>query len=235
MHGKRTGANVTYNTSLPVIFGVKRYADALWKVAKSRNVHVNLRTALIEVRPEKNEAVFQNLDKLDEKFTMQYSLLHAVPPMVTPAPLKQNKELSNNMGFLTLNQSTLQHTKYANVFGIGDCTDTPNSKTAAAVAAQSGVVYQHMRAFLDGKPLTYCYDGYASCPLVTSAGKCILAEFDYSLQPLETFPIRQDRESYLMYVFKKELLPFIYWNLMLKGYWNGPAIVRKMLHLGLSK
>lgn len=91
-----------------------------------------------------------------------------------------------------------------------------------------------MRAVLDGKPLSLAYDGYASCPLVTGAGKCILAEFDYNLQPLETFPIRQDREMYIMYLFKKELMPFLYWNLMMRGYWNGPAIVRKLLHLGMK-
>ncbi|GJQ81408.1 hypothetical protein Trydic_g18273 [Trypoxylus dichotomus] len=234
-NGKRSNAKVTYNTSLPVIFGVKQYADALWKVAKSRNINVNLRTCLVEVHPQKNEAIFQNLDKPDEKFAVKYSVLHAVPPMGTPNALKANKDIANNMGFLTVDKLTLQHTKYPNIFGIGDCTDSPNSKTAAAVAAQCRIVYRHMRATLEGKPLTYAYDGYASCPLVTGAGKCILAEFDYSLQPLETFPIRQDREMYIMYLFKKELMPFLYWNLMLKGYWNGPAIVRKMLHLGLSK
>lgn len=76
--GKRSAANVTYNTSLPVIFGVKRYADALWKVAKERNVNVNLRTCLVEVKPEKNEAVFQNLDKPEEKFTKQVCIINTI-------------------------------------------------------------------------------------------------------------------------------------------------------------
>lgn len=60
-------------------------------------------------------------------------MLHAVPPMGTPTPLKTNKDLANDMGFLTVDKSTLQHTRYPNIFGIGDCTDSPNSKTAAAV------------------------------------------------------------------------------------------------------
>lgn len=55
-----------YNTSLPVIFGVKKYADALWEVCNSRDVHVNLSTNLIQVRPSENEAVFQSLDKPDK-------------------------------------------------------------------------------------------------------------------------------------------------------------------------
>ena len=40
-----------YNTALPVIFGVKHYADALWKVVEKRNLKVNLRTNLVEVLP----------------------------------------------------------------------------------------------------------------------------------------------------------------------------------------
>ena len=39
------------------------------------------------------------------------------------------------------------------------------------------------------------YDGYTSCPLVTSYGKCILAEFDYGAQPLETMPLNQGKVS----------------------------------------
>ncbi|CAF4347159.1 unnamed protein product, partial [Rotaria magnacalcarata] len=30
------------------------------------------------------------------------------------------------------------------------------------------------------------YDGYTSCPLVTGYNKCILAEFDFDGNPLET-------------------------------------------------
>lgn len=60
------------------------------------------------------------------------------------------------------------------------------------------------------------YNGYASCPLVTGPGKCIMAEFDYNLQPLETFPVNQKNELWIMYFMKKELFPFLYWNFMLK-------------------
>lgn len=69
--GKRDKISVTYNTSLPVIFGVKKYADALWKICKERNINVNTRTNLISVNPEKKEAIFENLDKPDEKTTFQ--------------------------------------------------------------------------------------------------------------------------------------------------------------------
>lgn len=51
-----------FNTSLGVIFGVKKYADALQKVIRERNITVNFRHELIEVKPESKEAVFKLLD-----------------------------------------------------------------------------------------------------------------------------------------------------------------------------
>jgi hypothetical protein len=65
------------------------------------------------------------------------------------------------------------------------------------------------------EPSTF-YNGYSSCPLVTAPGKCILAEFDYNLTPQETFPVDQSKERFVMYLLKKDVFPFIYWNLMLK-------------------
>lgn len=59
---KRNGTKVIYNTSLPVIFGVKKYADALWEVVKDRKIDVNLRTNLVEILPGGRQAVFENLD-----------------------------------------------------------------------------------------------------------------------------------------------------------------------------
>lgn len=68
---------------------------------------------------------------------IQYELLHVAPPMGPPMVLKQNKELTNEAGYLDVNKDTLQHTRYPNIFGIGDCTSTPNSKTAASVGNSS--------------------------------------------------------------------------------------------------
>lgn len=75
------------------------------------------------------------------------------------------------------------------------------------------------------------YDGYASCPLVTGYNSCILAEFDYTMKPLETFPFRQDKERRSMFYMKKDLMPALYWDGLLRGYWNGPAMMRKMMGL----
>lgn len=230
---KRQNANVTYNSSLPVIFGVKHYADQLWKIVEKRNINVNLRTNLIEVLPEKNQAVFQNLDKPEEKFTTDYEFLHVTPPMSAPDALSACKDLVTDTGFVNVDKDTLQHLNYSNVFAIGDCSASPNSKTAASVAAQSKVVYKNMIAVMNGVRPGQVFDGYASCPLVTGYNTCILAEFDYSLTPLETFPIDQSKERISMFYMKKDIMPPLYWHLLLNGMWNGPGFARKLMHFKL--
>jgi sulfide:quinone oxidoreductase len=64
-------------------------------------------------------------------------MLHVVPPMRAPDVLKSCQALTDAAGFLDVNKETLQHVRYSNVFGIGDCTNVPTSKTAAAVGKTS--------------------------------------------------------------------------------------------------
>ncbi|VDP69636.1 unnamed protein product [Echinostoma caproni] len=79
------------------------------------------------------------------------------------------------------------------------------------------------------------YDGYTACPLVTSYSRGIMAEFDYSCQPLETLPLDQSKERYIHYFMKAVLMPPLYWDWFVHGYWSGPKVLRKILHLGFSK
>ena len=72
--GKRSKANIIFNTSLGAIFGVKKYADALQKIIQERTLTVNYKQNLLEVRADKQEAVFENLDKLGETQVISVSV-----------------------------------------------------------------------------------------------------------------------------------------------------------------
>ena len=72
-------------------------------------------------------------------------------------------------------------------------------------------------SFFAQQELEAKYDGYASCPLVTGYGSCILAEFDYEGNPAESFPFDQAQERFSMYMLKAYGLPKLYWHGMLKG------------------
>ena len=133
---------------------------------------------------------------------------------------------------MTYTRETFQHVKYPNVFSLGDCSNLPVSKTLAAVGSQSGVLRKNLRSALKGAPLESKYAGYASCPLITGSNKCILAEFDYSGMPRETFPVDQGNERRSMYAMKATVMPQIYWKMVLDGVWDGPETYRKIMHLG---
>ncbi|XP_035226021.1 sulfide:quinone oxidoreductase, mitochondrial-like [Stegodyphus dumicola] len=234
--GKRADANIIFNTALPTIFSCPKYAAALREVAKSKNITVNYFHSLVEVKADSKEAVFAKLNEKGKTIGTEifpYEMLHVVPPMIAPSVIA-NSPLADPTGFMDVHQNTLQSMKFPNVFGIGDCINVPTSKTAAAVAAQCGVLTKNIKQVFKGKEIDHRYFGYTACPLVTGYNKGIMAEFNYKLEAVETLPINQAKERYISYYMKKDLMPFIYWNLMLKGLWPGPGPVRKLLHLGFS-
>jgi len=233
---KGVEANIQYRSSLAVLFGVKKYADALWEVVKGRGINVHLRQHLVEIKPETKEAVFENLDT-KELESVNYEMIHVTPPMNTPEALYNNKDLADAGGFLNVKKETLQHNKYPNIFGIGDCTSVPTAKTAAAVAAQLGIMRKNLGAAISGSStMPGVYEGYTSCPLVTGKNSCILAEFDFQAppQPLETFPVNQAKERWTMFQLKAHLMPSLYWHGLVKGWWEGPGVFRKIFRLGMN-
>ena len=93
-----------------------------------------------------------------------------------------------------------------------------NSKTGAAVRSQAPVVVSNLLAVIDGKEPQAQYQGYSSCPLTTARNKMLLAEFDYTLTPKPSIPmINTIKERRDMWYLKRYGLPFMYWNMMLKG------------------
>lgn len=134
------------------------------------------------------------------------------PPQAAPKVLKP---FGDAAGFVDVDKHTMQSKKYANVFALGDCSNAPTSKTAAAVSSQSLVVSENLLALVNGKEMERKYDGYTSCPLVTSYKSVILAEFDYDLKPTETFFFDQGKERYSMFLMKRDIIPQIYWHMLL--------------------
>lgn len=148
------------------------------------------------------------------------------PHMSAPTFLR-NSPISDAAGWVDVDKHTLKSTKYDNIFGLGDCTNTPNSKTAAAVTSQAPVVVHNIERSIDKLPLDGMYSGYASCPLVIARNKVMLAEFGYGGKLAETFgpdgkfPHRllgTDGEiPHRFFFFLKEtVFPYVYWNLWSK-------------------
>lgn len=213
--GVRKNVNVKFVKAGPGIFAVKKYAESLTKVADRKNIERVWQTELIALRPDQKEAVFKNLETAEET-VMSYEMIHVTPPMSAPAFIA-NSPLAAENGWVEVNKETTQHTRFDNVFALGDCSNLPTSKTGAAIRKQGPVTVANVLAYLGGKEMSKKYDGYTSCPLVTGYGSLILAEFDYDKQPMESFPFDQSKERYSMYALKAYGLPLMYWHGMLKG------------------
>lgn len=56
-----------FNTSLERIFGVQKYANALSRIVRERDIQLNFKRNLIEIRPETKEAIFEVLDDLQSE------------------------------------------------------------------------------------------------------------------------------------------------------------------------
>lgn len=203
----------------PGMFGVPVFAKELDRVAKGYGIEVQFNSEVIEVDPGRREALVKD-SKNDTKDTIAYDVMHLVPPQSAPDWVKQTPlaDPDNPAGYVQVDKHTMQHTRYPNVFSLGDAGSTPNSKTGAAIRKQAPVVVENLRAVMAGKTPTASYGGYASCPLTTARNKMLLAEFDYTMEPKPSFPLMDTtKERKDMWLLKKYGLPALYWNLMLKG------------------
>ncbi len=221
--GVRKRARLTFATAGSVIFGVKGFRETLQRVVERKDIHPRFKHDLIEIRPETKEAVFRVLGEEGKTVLLPYDFLHVSPPMSAPDFIKRSKlayQEGDLKGWLKVDKHTLQHLDYPNVFGAGDVAGLPTAKTGAAVRKQAPVLVRNLLAVMSGKRLgseAAAYDGYSSCPLLTGYGKMVLAEFAYGNEPAPSLPIDTTKERYSMYLLKLYGLPFLYWNLMLKG------------------
>jgi len=213
--GVRDKIDVTFTLAGPRIFAVDQYAKVLEQVVQQRNIHTRFRLNLVEIRAASKEAVYRHMDS-GEETVIKYDMIHVTPPMGPPDFVAQS-ELAGEGGWVEVDKFTLQHTRFANVFGIGDASNLPTSKTAAAIRKQAPVLVHNLIAKMNDRPLDAAYDGYTSCPVVTGYDSLVLAEFDYSQKPAETFSFDQGKERFSMFMLKKYALPALYWHGMLRG------------------
>lgn len=218
-NGVRDRATIRFCTALGGIFPVPLYAERLLQVVERRQLTVNFKHNLKAIHGK--EAVFDvTTDEGVTEAVIPFDLLHVTPPMGPPDFIKTSPLAAQEgpaKGWVDVNKTTLQHNVYANVFSLGDASSLPTSKTAAAVRRQAPVVVQNLLALIAAQSLSGSYNGYTCCPLITDYGKVIMAEFDYRNLPLSTFPIDPREERYSMWIVKRHVLPWVYWNRMLKG------------------
>lgn len=201
------------------VFAVPTYNDFVLKRWQEQQVGFFDQRVLTGLDAPNRTAFFAHADGSQSRES--YDFIHLVPPMSAPDVVKASDLVWHDGPFagnwLEVDQYSLQHRRYANVFGVGDVIGTPFGKTAASVKMQAPVAERNILAFLSGQALPARYNGYTSCPLITSIGRAILSEFGYEGKLMPSFGfISPTEESWLVWMMKEQMLQPAY-NAMLHG------------------
>lgn len=216
--GKLGAAKVAFHNAGAVLFGVKEFVPPLMRYVERYGAALNFGSNLKKVDGPNRRAWFEQKDADGKPRLVElgFDFLHVCPPQTAPDFIKASP-LADQAGWVDVDQATMQHKRYPNVFGLGDAASTPNAKTAAAVRKQSPVVVRNLLNALDGKAPDAVYDGYGSCPLTVELGRVVLAEFGYGGKLLPTFPLDPTKPRRIWWLLKAKLLPFLYWDVLLRG------------------
>jgi sulfide:quinone oxidoreductase len=221
-HSLINNVDISFYNAGAVLFGVKDYVPALQSYMDKYKADVHFSHKLIKVDGEKKLAWFETTDADGNVKTVEtaFDMLHVCPPQTAPDFIR-NSPLADDAGWIDVDPGTLQHKKFANIWGLGDAANTTNAKTAAAVRKQVPVVAANIVADIKGQPQQYHYDGYGSCPLTVERGKIVLAEFAYGGKLMPTLPVWMldgTKPTSMAWHMKKSMLPALYWHGMLKGH-----------------
>jgi sulfide:quinone oxidoreductase len=209
--GMRDDVDVVMTKPGDAVFGVSPYREKLEEIWADRD---------IEFRggftPEEVDYEAQEIHSAEGE-TQEYDFYAPVPPQYGQQAFTEESPLTEGDDehggeYVTVDENTMQHTEYPDVFGIGDAGNTPNAKTAAAARKQAHVLVDNLVDHMEDKRMTAGYHGYAACPLLTKKGKAMIAEFDYEES------ISAPVESRLNWILDINVLPSVYWDAWLRGY-----------------
>lgn len=219
--GKYTMHYAAPQTSL---FGVPIVSEKVRMLFGQRGIATHYGHTLKSIDPGRRIATFAKADAQGavSSVEMAYDYLHVIPPQRAPDIVRQS-DLSwadkwTDQGWVEVDQKSLRHRRFPEIFALGDVAGVPKGKTAASVKWQAPVVEDHLVATIEGKEGTAVYDGYTSCPLITRVGRAMLVEFDYNNNLVPSFPgvIAPLEELWVSWLMKEVALKATY-NAMLRG------------------
>ncbi|MFZ2890201.1 NAD(P)/FAD-dependent oxidoreductase [Sulfuricurvum sp.] len=230
-------ADFTFAMNGDKLFGIPAVNETLTKVVQPRygNITNKFKHNLVAIDAEKKIATFEtkvetkgaydeDLEEYEiittvERVPIEYDFIHIVPPMSAPDAVKNSPlgwQKGTAAGWLEVDQETLQHNRYPNVFGIGDVCGIPLGKTGGSARHHGPIMVANLISQMEKKTLHQKFDGYTVCPLKTQYGKIILAEFNY-LGAAPSFPLSVGEERWIWWAFDLYMLKPMYWHLMMRG------------------
>jgi sulfide:quinone oxidoreductase len=145
-----------------------------------------------------------------EGSVVEYDLLVMVPPH-RGARIVQDAGLGDAQGWLPTERGTLEVKGHPHVYGIGDATDLPVSKSGSAAHFEAKVLADRLVAKIRAatqEPATY--DGRVFCFLETGYGKASQLVFDFEHPPEPPRPNA-------FHHYEKLLFNKVYWYVVPRG------------------
>jgi sulfide:quinone oxidoreductase len=148
--------------------------------------------------------------------------LAVVIPVHSGAAYVFNSEgLGDELGFIPVDEHTLQSKTSPNVFALGDAAALPASKAGSVAHFEGEVLVENIQHFLDGQSLDASFDGHANCFIESGSSKALLIDFNYETEPLTGhYPgpvgLPLMKESHLNHLGKLAF-QWMYWHSLLPG------------------
>ena len=210
--GIRDKVKITYVTPLDNAFTKPVAASVFKNLLATKNIE--LVTEFNTGRVENNQLV-----SWDER-TVDFDLLVTVP-LHNGADFVKNSDIGDDLGFVRVDNATLQNPLHKEIFGLGDATTVPTSKAGSVAHFQAETVHENIMRHLHGEDATADFDGHANCFIETGGGKAALIDFSYETQPLPGSyplpffgPLRLLKETRMNH-WGKLAFRLIYWYLMM--------------------
>jgi sulfide:quinone oxidoreductase len=158
-------------------------------------------------------------DDREEAFDLLVTIpLHGGAEFVSRSP-----GLGDDLGFILVDQATLQAEAAPNVFALGDATNLPTSKAGSVAHFEGETLVENIDRFLAGQDLEPSFDGHTNCFIETGFHRALLIDFNYELEPVpgrfphpRIGPLRLLRESRLNHLGKLGF-EWVYWHVLLPG------------------
>ncbi len=217
--GNAGKTDIIYAANNDSLFGVPIVSEKVRMLFDNRGITPAYSHVLKSIEPGQRRATFATPEGDTE---MGYDYLHVIPPQRAPDVVRQSglswADKWIGQGWVEVDQQTLRHLRYPEVFALGDVAGVPKGKTAASVKWQVPVVEDHLVAAIQGQEGTAAYNGYTSCPMITRVGRAMLIEFDYNNNLTPSFPgiIAPLEELWISWLMKEVALKATY-NAMLRG------------------
>ena len=204
--GLRDKTEIQYLYPLPRVFPIESVAEVATPLLEERNVQYTVFFNTEAVDTERK--IISSME--GEEFP--YDLLVVVPPH-RGARVIEESGMGDEQGWLPTDRATLEVKGKPHIYGLGDATDLPVSKSGSAAHFEAKVVAHRLITRIRGEEPgngEATYDGEVMCFLETGQNRATQLVFNYENPP------QQPRPS-LYYDMEKQLFNRAYWHIVPQG------------------